>query len=99
MLKICENHGHIGKEGTQSSRRSYVEGLGGLFSLHLHGCFGVHSFFTDCFLQYAFKSEARPELCEAGRKMYFYFLNARFEVAFKNTSVSMKNILPRALSS
>lgn len=52
-----------------------------------------------CFLQCSFKSETRSELCEAGRKRYFEFLNARFEVAFKNTSVSMKNILSRALSS
>lgn len=61
----------------------------GLFSLHLHGCFGVLSLFTGCFLQYSFKFETKSELCEEGRKMYLNFTNAGFEVAFKNTSVSM----------
>lgn len=78
------------KRETQSGRRSYVEGLGDfslcIFMVALGFILYLH---IICFLQYSFKSETRPELCEGGRKIYFNFINARFEVAFKNTSFSM----------
>lgn len=89
MLKIYENHCHIGKGETQSSR-TYAEGLG-----HFSLCIFVVALgfilylLTICFLQYSFKSETRSELWERGRKTYLNFINARFEVAFKYTSVGM----------
>lgn len=83
MLKIYENHGHIGKGETQSGRISYVEGLGD-FSLCIFIVALGFILYSQiiCFLQYSFKSETRPEVCEGGIKMYFNFINARFEVAF-----------------
>lgn len=88
MLKIYENHCHIGKGETQSSR-TYVEGLGHFSLCIFMVALGFILYLQlICFLQYSFKPETRSELCEGGRKMYLNFINARFEVAFKHTSVS-----------
>lgn len=106
-----EGYRHVGfavvwHRGVNYSSQGYRGGVsrdfgGGFLSAALW-LLGASFFISSLFvfwnlLQCSFKSETRSKLCK--EKWIWFFENARFEVALKNTFISKKNLLSRALSS